>query len=591
MRRDPHAVTYAGYGPDVRGYRSFRTTARKRTPRTPLARGRHASHFFIIMHNPEVLIMQALARIFRGRLFGTLQSQPQPDRSQVANTAGGYVYALDRWSRLDRFLILGSEGGTYYATEAKLTKENAANLVAAIGEDGQRVVARVIALSESGRAPKVDPAIFALAACAGLGDEATRRYALGEGLRRVCRTGSHLLQFCSYIEQFRGWGRGLRRALHAWYAAKPVGELAYQALKYQNRFGFTHRDVFRLAHPLAGDAQRAALYAWIVSDTVPEAEFDALALLRAHAQAKASEDADALTCAELVRTSGLPREALPSTWLREPLVWEALLPTLPMTALLRNLATLTRVGLLTPKAPETARVAARLTDRAALRKARIHPIAVLAALETYRSGKSVRGTATWNPVAAIVDALEAAFTLAFEHVEPSGARTLVALDVSGSMTCGTIAGIAGITPRVGAAAMAVTHVRTERAVHVMTFSEEFAPFPIGRDESVGSVVKRTRELEFMGTDCALPMLYALEKGLAIDLFVIYTDNETWAGTIHADEALRRYRERTGIRAKLVVVGMTSTGFTIADPNDAGMLDVVGFDAAAPALIASFARGE
>jgi 60 kDa SS-A/Ro ribonucleoprotein len=73
--------------------------------------------------------------------------------------------------------------------------------------------------------------------------------------------------------------------------------------------------------------------------------------------------------------------------------------------------------------------------------------------------------------------------------------------------------------------------------------------------------------------------------------VIYTDNETWAGTIHADEALRRYRERTGIRAKLVVVGMTSTGFTIADPNDAGMLDVVGFDAAAPALIASFARGE
>jgi 60 kDa SS-A/Ro ribonucleoprotein len=95
----------------------------------------------------------------------------------------------------------------------------------------------------------------------------------------------------------------------------------------------------------------------------------------------------------------------------------------------------------------------------------------------------------------------------------------------------------------------------------------------------------------MGTDCALPMLYALEKRLAIDLFVIYTDNETWAGTIHADEALRRYRERTGIRAKLVVVGMTSTGFTIADPNDAGMLDVVGFDAASPALIASFARGE
>jgi 60 kDa SS-A/Ro ribonucleoprotein len=63
----------------------------------------------------------------------------------------------------------------------------------------------------------------------------------------------------------------------------------------------------------------------------------------------------------------------------------------------------------------------------------------------------------------------------------------------------------------------------------------------------------------------------------------------YAGSIHPDEALRRYRERTGIPAKLVVVGMTSSGFTIADPNDAGMLDVVGFDAAAPNVIAAFAR--
>jgi 60 kDa SS-A/Ro ribonucleoprotein len=31
-------------------------------------------------------------------------------------------------------------------------------------------------------------------------------------------------------------------------------------------------------------------------------------------------------------------------------------------------------------------------------------------------------------------------------------------------------------------------------------------------------------------------------------------------------------------------------FSIADPDDAGMLDVVGFDAAAPAVIADFTRG-
>ncbi len=533
--------------------------------------------------------MNMLARIFRGRAAGTLQTQPQPGRAQVRADNGGYVYPLDRWARVDRFLILGAESGTYYATEDRLTKQNAVNLVDAIREDGRRVVARVIELSESGRAPKVQPAIFALAACAGFGDEATRSFALGEGLRRVCRTGSHLLTFCSFIEQFRGWGRGLRRGLRGWYEAKPVRDLAYQALKYQNREGFTHRDVFRLAHPLAADAERAALYAWIVKGDVPTEEFQALSLLRAHATAKVSEGADAATCAELVRATGLPREALPSAWLKEPRVWEALLPGLPLTALIRNLATLTRVGLLTPKGEATAPVIARITDRTALRKARIHPIALLAALTTYKSGRGVRGSATWTPVPAVVDALDAAFALAFENVEPTGARTLIGLDVSGSMSSGTIAGIPGITPRVGAAAMALTHVRTEEAVRVMAFADDFVPFEIGKAESVDSVVQRTAALPFMGTDCALPMLYALERRLTVDLFLIMTDSETWAGTIHPDEALRRYRERMGIPAKLVVVGMTSNGFTIADPNDGGMLDVVGFDAATPALIADFAR--
>ena len=39
----------------------------------------------------------------------------------------------------------------------------------------------------------------------------------------------------------------------------------------------------------------------------------------------------------------------------------------------------------------------------------------------------------------------------------------------------------------------------------------------------------------------------------------------------------------------VVVGMTSNGLTLADPNDRGMLDVVGFDTTVPAVIADFVR--
>jgi 60 kDa SS-A/Ro ribonucleoprotein len=86
------------------------------------------------------------------------------------------------------------------------------------------------------------------------------------------------------------------------------------------------------------------------------------------------------------------------------------------------------------------------------------------------------------------------------------------------------------------------------------------------------------------------MRWALERKLPVDVFVVYTDNETWHGKIHPAQALQRYRERMGIPAKLIVVGMIANAFSIADPEDAGMLDVVGFDTATPAVMADFARG-
>jgi 60 kDa SS-A/Ro ribonucleoprotein len=529
--------------------------------------------------------MNYLSQFIRGRTIGTPQMQPQAGKDQIENRAGGYVYAIDPWERVDRFLILGSERGTYYVGERVLTVENAKNLANRIREDGIRVVNRIVEISTSGRAPKQDPAIFALAMCAGWGDDETRRLALSRGLLHVCRTGSHLLQFASYIEQFRGWGRGLRNAIAQWYDAKNVDDLAYQVLKYQNRYGWTHRDLLRVSHAETSDDARNAIYRWAAG----KGNAEQVRLIDAFERAKHMPDADATAMAAFVRENRLPREAIPSEWLREPAVWEALLPTMPMTAMLRNLATMTRIGLLTPVSAATQTVTQRMRDRERLQKARIHPIGVLAALTTYASGVSARGDSSWKPVKAITAALDDAFYAAFGNVEPSGTRMLVGLDVSGSMGWGVISGIPGLTARMVTAAMSLVHARTEESCEVMAFSETFMPLDVRKDERLEQLVRRTQDLPFMGTDCALPMLYALEKRMAIDTFVIYTDNETWAGAIQPDEALRRYREKTGIAAKLVVAGVTATDFSLADPNDAGMLDVVGFDSAVPNLIADFVR--
>jgi 60 kDa SS-A/Ro ribonucleoprotein len=122
------------------------------------------------------------------------------------------------------------------------------------------------------------------------------------------------------------------------------------------------------------------------------------------------------------------------------------------------------------------------------------------------------------------------------------------------------------------------------------YEDGLAPLSISPRQRLDDAVKAVSDLPFGGTDCALPMLYAQALEREIDTFVIYTDSETWAGSIHPVDALRDYRRASGIDARLVVVGMVSNGFSVADPNDGGMLDVVGFDTATPQLISDFARG-
>ena len=535
----------------------------------------------------------------------TPQNQPMPGTAQVPNSAGGYAWSVDDWTRLDRFLILGNEGGSYYATEQKLTAENAEAVRRCIAADAPRAIERIVAISEGGRAPKNDPALFALALAAAYADEAGRKLALA-ALPRVARTGTHLLHFAAFVENFRGWGRGLRRAIAAWYEGQADRDLAYQIVKYQGRDGWTQRDLLRLSHPKPATETRQTLYHWVtqgwpgVGDE-PHPD-EALRLIWAFERAKVATSAREIVA--LIRDYRLPREAVPTEWLRDPAVWEALLVDLPMTATIRNLATLTRVGLLVPGSDALRTVVARLGDGERLRRARVHPIAVLAALKTYAAGRGLRGKHTWTPVPQVVDALDKAFYAAFGNVPTTGKRWLLAIDVSGSMDGGAIAGVPGLTPRVAAGALALVTAHTERDYTMVAFTSGrggyggqwgggdagLTPLTISPRQRLDDVTRAMAALPMGGTDCSLPMRWAQKQKLPVDVFMVLTDSETWAGNIHPSQALRDYRRAINPAARLVVAGMVANNFTIADPNDAGMLDVVGFDTAAPTLIADFATG-
>ncbi len=207
----------------------------------------------------------------------------------------------------------------------------------------------------------------------------------------------------------------------------------------------------------------------------------------------------------------------------------------------------------------------------------------------FAAGEGVRSNSAWDPIPTIVDALDDAFYLAFDNVVPTNKRWLLALDVSSSMSWGSIAG-SMLTPAEGAAAMAMVIARSEPRHHITAFSHTMVRLHVSASQRLPDILGVTKKMAFGGTDCALPMVYAKERGLDVDVFVVITDNETWAGRIHPPyQALQDYRRKTGIPAKLVVIGMASTKFSIADPTDGGMMDVVGFDASVPTLITDFAK--
>lgn len=522
---------------------------------------------------------------------------PQTEQAradQVENNAGGYVFALDKWARLDRFLILGSDSNTYYQTAQGLTRENGKVVMECWSEDAQRTVNRIVEISLSGRAPKNDPAIFALALGA-VHDNVQVRQKAYEGVTPVCRTATHLFTWKQMLDQLgkgRGGSRAVKRTIARWYAMKNTDSLAYQMIKYRQRNGYTHKRMLEIAGQGAGeDAARKALYLWARGK---ERDFTALpALVRAHEAASMPDH----SIPELITQHKLPWEAIPTEALREQTTWEALTPHLGLTALIRNLGRMTNIEFL--KQGTEAEIVARIQDEAALKKARVHPFSILLALATYRQGRGDKGSLTWNPVPKVLSALNQAFRLAFANAPVTGKRIMIGLDVSGSMGSAMMG--SSLTVREAAAAMSLVTLATETSTSIFGFTAKtgrslrggtaITPLPISADQRLDDVVKTITGLPFGATDCALPMLYAIEQNMQVDAFIVYTDNETWHGDVHPFEALKRYRRHSGIHdAKLIVVGMTSTGFSIADPNDPGMLDIVGFDASAPALIADFIGG-
>lgn len=460
------------------------------------------------------------------------------------------------WMRLARFLRFGSEDGTYFVPSRAPKLEDVPATLICLKADGLRVVRAIVEVSLAAKIVKSEPCLFvlALAASPDFASAETVSAALS-AVPQIARTGAQLCAFAAFAENLRGWGRGLRSAIAQWYLSQSASELAYRMLESMEHNGWSHRDLLRLSHPKAATAVHNALFQWAVDGELghlatPEILASDLRQVRGYELAKKSASEDEV--AQLIEENRLTFPMIPAQWLDSALVWEALLPSLSFEDLVSQLGRLTEVGLLESQSPVTALVVARLIDRKRIRNSRIHPAALVAALDAYRLEPAA--------VPNVVDALEDAFYLAFENLEPIGDRIYLALDCASRES----------------AALAMSYARREPRCMVW-------PAGITRQDNldhVCAVIADQRQF----FDPSLAMRDAENRGFAVDAFLIVTTNCPRLG-----HSLERYRRSSGIAAKLVVIDPGSETCYATDPADALQLGIVGFDASVPQVVAEFLR--
>ncbi|NEO30592.1 MAG: TROVE domain-containing protein [Symploca sp. SIO3C6] len=530
-------------------------------------------------------------KFFTSYKTGTAQSQPIPGREQemIQGRSGGFMFNAGTWKLLRRCLLVGTAQSTYYAGKGELTNDFVEVLRKAIAKDPKRVAKEIIYASD-GRAINNSAPIFALVLLS-MGEKPVAKTAFEEIFGQVVRTGSHFYEWLSYTKALRGFGKVVREAGKNWLSREDIQGLAYQLLKYQQRHGFSHRDALRLFHVKPPSAEHQQLFEWVVKgwqELPTQIPTPAMTQIWWYEWLKRNPEQTNKAIAQ----GHLTHEMAAPVGKMNQQAWQLLFNEMPIGAMLRNLGSLTQLGVLRADAAENLkRVQEILNSKKRLRQGRIHPIDVLKALKTYKSGGHLgRSQKTWQPVPRIVEILEKAVELSFEVVEPTGKVFLHAVDISGSMSYGVVDSV-GLSCCEIATTMALVTAKAEKNYMIGGFSTQFRNLGITRKDSFSSAIGKASNQNFGGTDASIAYDWMIRHRFKADVVCFWTDSESWAGRRHPSEALAEYRHKVNPNLKAVYVTLTPYSITLVDPKDPLSWDFAGFDPGVPRLIQMLAMGE
>lgn len=478
---------------------------------------------------------------------------------------------------LERFMLMGSMKASYQAND-KFADYDAPTIEAAksiVSVFPNECIAAIEDVVVNKKAPRKPPVILALAAAMSVPSIRTKAEDLA---KKYIFTGTDQFVLVKFLRDLgRGHGRSFKRQASMLYSkldklGNDYGrdQLAMNLIKYRNRAGWTHRDLLRVSH-FKPSEKNNDLFRWAANKGPATHE-----LIRAYEAAiQVQNPADAVKLIQEV--PNVPWEAFPTEIMGDRDVWENLLPNLGNTAIVRNLGRLSALGIDLKPYEEKILEACR----------NLHPVASLSAWRVYTNGRGVKGSLVWSADKRIGQVLEHGFYESFGQLKKSDAKVFFGLDISGSM--GQYAStVPGLNCREVAAAMVMVAMR-QQPYMVYGFSHTLVPLDIRDDWNLDQTMKYLGSMPFGATDCSLPIRHCNQESIRdVDLFAVYTDNDTNQRS-SPSEALTQYRMLHNPNAKLATVALMGGAFSIADPNDPGQMDFIGFDPSVPSVMVSLAE--
>jgi len=102
--------------------------------------------------------------------------------------------------------------------------------------------------------------VFALAVCCRQNKSEKLRHAAYESVKKICASTPNFILFVKFVSKLcrekelnyitQGWGNGLRKAINNWYLSKKPLDFIECVTKYKSRYGWKHKDIVKMAHPL-----------------------------------------------------------------------------------------------------------------------------------------------------------------------------------------------------------------------------------------------------------------------------------------------------------------------------------------------------